>query len=67
MSKKADTVPGCQSVGVGATPKHFVANDVEKRRRFLSASMSERTLREIYMYPFQLILKLSDPWCFMTR
>ncbi|KAH8799047.1 glycoside hydrolase superfamily [Xylogone sp. PMI_703] len=59
-------IRGCQSTGVGATVKHFVANDVEKRRRFLTANMDERTLREIYLYPFQLILKLSDPWCLMT-
>jgi beta-glucosidase-like glycosyl hydrolase len=58
---------GCQSEGIGATAKHFVANDVEKRRRFLTAEIDERTLREIYLYPFQLILKLSHPWCFMTR
>ena len=58
---------GCQSEGIGATVKHFVANDVEKRRRFLTAEVDERTLREIYLYPFQLILKNSDPWCFMTR
>lgn len=58
---------GCQSEGVAATPKHFVANDVEKRRRFLTAEMTEQTLREIYLYPFQLILKLADPWAWMTR
>ncbi|SPO01046.1 related to beta-glucosidase [Cephalotrichum gorgonifer] len=57
---------GCQSVGVAATPKHFVANEVEQRRRFVSAEIDERTLREIYLYPFQLILKHSDPWCLMT-
>ncbi|KAF2495026.1 hypothetical protein BU16DRAFT_461709 [Lophium mytilinum] len=59
-------INGCQSVGVGATPKHFVANDIEKRRRFLTAEIDERTLREVYLLPFQIILKLSDPWCLMT-
>jgi beta-glucosidase len=42
---------GCQAEGIGATAKHFVANDVEKRRRFLTAEIDERTLREIYLYP----------------
>ncbi|CEN59416.1 hypothetical protein ASPCAL01866 [Aspergillus calidoustus] len=57
---------GCQSAGVAATPKHFVANKIEKRRRFLTAQVDERALRELFFYPFQLILKHSDPWCFMT-
>lgn len=60
-------VNGCQSTGVAATPKHYVANEVEKRRRFVSAEVGERALREIYLKPFQLILKNSDPWCWMTR
>lgn len=59
-------VNGCQSVGVAATPKHYVANEVETRRRFLSAEVEERALREIYLKPFQLIMKGSDPWCWMT-
>lgn len=58
---------GCQSEKIGATVKHFVANDVEKRRRYLSAEIDERTLREIYLLPFQLIIKDSAPWCLMTR
>jgi hypothetical protein len=36
---------GCRSEGIGVTAKHFVANDVEKRRRFLTAEIDERTLR----------------------
>jgi beta-glucosidase len=52
---------------LAATAKHFVANDIEKRRRFLTVEIDERTLREIYLYSFQLIRKFSDPWCFMTR
>jgi beta-glucosidase len=62
------TIPtaGCQSVGIAATPKHFVANEAENRRKFLSAEIDEQTLREMYLRPFQLIMKLSNPWCFMT-
>lgn len=59
-------VNGCQSTGIAATPKHFVANEVETRRRFLSAEVEERALREIYLKPFQLILKHSEPWAWMT-
>ncbi|PWY67929.1 glycoside hydrolase [Aspergillus heteromorphus CBS 117.55] len=59
-------VRGCQSAGIAATPKHFVANDTENSRQVLSAEIDEQTLREIYLLPFQLVMKLSDPWCFMT-
>lgn len=59
-------VNGCQSTGVAATPKHYVANEVETRRRFVSSEVEERALREIYLKPFQLILKHSKPWAWMT-
>ncbi|KAK7414938.1 hypothetical protein QQX98_006263 [Neonectria punicea] len=60
-------VRGCQSEGrVAATPKHYVANDAENQRTKLSVEADEQTLREIYLKPFQLVLKLSDPWCFMS-
>ncbi|PSN66887.1 glycoside hydrolase [Corynespora cassiicola Philippines] len=62
----ASFVNGCQSQGIAATPKHYVANDTENSRKVLTANMDEQTLREIYMLPFQLTMKLSDPWCFMT-
>lgn len=61
-------VRGCQSTGrVAATPKHFVANDAENQRTTLSVEVEEQALREIYLKPFQLVLKLSDPWCIMSR
>lgn len=58
--------PGCQEEGIAATPKHFVANEAENQRTTLSVDVDEQTLREIYLLPFQLIMKLADPWCFMT-
>lgn len=64
----ANSGPGCQSVGVGAAPKYLMtAGGEENRRRVLNGNMTERTLREISMYPFQLILRMSDPWCLTTR
>ncbi|KAF7557701.1 hypothetical protein G7Z17_g399 [Cylindrodendrum hubeiense] len=60
-------VRGVQSEGrIAATPKHFVANDAENQRTTLSVEVDEQTLREIYLKPFQLVAKLSDPWCFMS-
>jgi beta-glucosidase len=58
---------GCQSEGIAATPKHYVANDTENKRTVLTAQIEEQTLREIYLLPFQLVMKLSEPWCFMAR
>ncbi|KAH6869695.1 glycosyl hydrolase family 3 N terminal domain-containing protein [Thelonectria olida] len=54
-------VNGCQSQGIAATPKHFVANDSEKRRTKMTSEVDEQTLREIYMLPFQLVFRDSDP------
>ncbi|CAG7565970.1 unnamed protein product [Fusarium equiseti] len=59
-------VRGCQSQGIAATPKHFVANESEKCRTKMTSNIDLQTLREIYMLPFQLVLRDSDPWCFMT-
>ncbi|KAL7940829.1 glycoside hydrolase superfamily [Trichoderma barbatum] len=59
-------VNGCQSTGIAATPKHFVANDAENRRTFLTVDIDEQTLREIYLLPFQLVIKLSRPQVIMT-
>ncbi|EXK24708.1 beta-glucosidase [Fusarium oxysporum f. sp. melonis 26406] len=55
-------VRGCQVNGkVGATPRHFVANDAENQRTTLNVEVEEQALREIYLKPFQLVLKLSNP------
>lgn len=53
-------------MGIAATPKHFVANDAENQRKTLSVQVDEQALREIYLYPFQLVMKLSKPLCLMT-
>ena len=59
-------INGVQSQGVAATPKHFTCNEVEKDRRIVDSIVSERALREIYLYPFQLIVLYSNPFCLMT-
>lgn len=63
----ANESAGCQSQGIAATPKHFVANEAENYRTKLNVDVDEQVLRELYMLPFQIIMKLCDPWCFMTR
>lgn len=46
------TIVGIQSVGVMACAKHFLANNQEHWRYSLSADLDDRTLHEIYWYPF---------------
>src|ERR1700736_2025206 len=46
-------VRGVQEAGVGATAKHYVANDSETERRTYDARVSETVLREVYLVPFE--------------
>ena len=48
----ASYINGLQSRGVAATIKHFVANDQEHERTAVNSVVSERALREIYLYPY---------------
>ena len=47
-------VHGLQSRGVSATIKHFVGNDQEHERTAAESVISDRALREIYLYPCAL-------------
>ncbi|KAG7447564.1 glycoside hydrolase family 3 protein [Guyanagaster necrorhizus] len=59
-------INGLQSKGVSATIKHYVANDQEHERFSVSSELSERALREIYLKPFQIAIRKSDPWALMS-
>jgi beta-glucosidase len=59
-------VRGLQDAGVGATVKHFVANDSETERYTLDARVDERTLRELYLAPFEAIVHGARPWAAMA-
>ncbi|KPI03202.1 Beta-glucosidase [Actinobacteria bacterium OK074] len=59
-------VRGVQSGGVGTTVKHFVANDAETERFTVDNQLSERTLRELYLAPFEAIVANAHPWGIMT-
>ncbi|KDQ59402.1 glycoside hydrolase family 3 protein [Jaapia argillacea MUCL 33604] len=59
-------VNGLQGQGVAATIKHFVANDQEHERTAADSVLSERALREIYLYPFMLAQRDAKPYAFMT-
>ncbi|KAG8897103.1 hypothetical protein FRB99_008457 [Tulasnella sp. 403] len=59
-------INGLQSGGVAACIKHFVANDQEHDRQGADSIVSDRALREIYLYPFMLAEKEARPLCYMT-
>ncbi len=50
-------IEGVQSNGVGACVKHYVANDQEFERHTIDVDVDERSLREIYMPPFEAAVK----------
>ena len=54
-------VQGQQGQGVGASVKHFAANNQETDRMLVSADVDERTLREIYLPAFERIVTQAHP------
>ncbi|TFK26372.1 beta-glucosidase [Coprinopsis marcescibilis] len=59
-------VNGLQSEGVAATIKHLVANDQEHERTAADSVVSDRALREVYLYPFMWAQKHAKPGAYMT-
>ncbi len=62
----AGFVRGVQSEGVATTAKHFVANDAEHERNTIDSVVDARTLREIYLVPFELAVKEGGTLGIMT-
>jgi beta-glucosidase len=62
----AGYVQGVQDQGVATTVKHFVANDFETERFTVSVEVSERALRELYLAPFETIIRGAGAWGVMS-
>ncbi|KAL2839432.1 glycoside hydrolase superfamily [Aspergillus pseudodeflectus] len=62
----SNLISGMQEQGVGATVKHFVCNDVETDRTKVGVIVQERALREIYLKPFEIVVRNAKPWAVMA-
>lgn len=59
-------VRGVQAGGVAATVKHFVGNDSETERWTFSVEVDEQALREIYLAPFEALVREAGAWAVMA-
>lgn len=62
----AGMIRGIQSNHIAATPKHFALNNKETNRRNCDSRASERSIREIWLKQFEIIVKESRPWSIMS-
>lgn len=62
----AGYVTGVQSMGVGATPKHYIANEAETDRFTSDSVVDERPLRELYLAAFQDAITEARAWLVMS-
>lgn len=62
----AGYVAGVQSMGVGATPKHYLANEAETERFTADSVVDERPLRELYLAAFEDAITEARAWLVMS-
>ncbi len=62
----ASFIRGVQSQGVATTVKHFVGNDAEFERMTIDSVIDQRTLREVYLLPFEIAVREGGSLGIMT-
>ena len=59
-------IAGLQEQGIAATIKHFAGNESEIERTTIDSVVDERTLREVYLVPFEHAVKVAGTWGIMS-
>ncbi|HEU0222322.1 MAG TPA: glycoside hydrolase family 3 C-terminal domain-containing protein [Paracoccaceae bacterium] len=59
-------IEGLQAQGIAATVKHYAGNESEIQRTTMSSEIDERSLREVYLRPFEDAVKKAGSWAIMT-
>ncbi len=62
----AEFIRTMEGLGVGTSLKHFACNNQEYKRFSSSSELDERTLREIYLRPFEIAVKEGKPSTVMS-
>ena len=57
---------GAQSTGVSVCVKHYTTNNQENGRYVNDSRISNRALREIYLKPFEIVIKEGDAYAVMS-
>ena len=59
-------VTALQREGIAATLKHFTGNESEFERMTIDSRIDERALRELYLRPFEIVVRKAKPWAVMA-
>jgi beta-glucosidase len=59
-------IKGLQDKGISATMKHFAGNESEIERTTMSSEIDERSMREVYLRPFEDAVKKAGTWGIMS-
>ncbi|MEV4777173.1 glycoside hydrolase family 3 protein [Microbacterium sp. LWH12-1.2] len=59
-------ISALQERGIGASAKHFLGNESETERTTVDIRMTAKTLREVYLTPFEIAIADANPWTVMA-